>query len=340
MAPHTERQDQKKEHTGTQESLGLINFGENDISTVTSTTIFTLQELTSMTVETSETVETTVMSPTAETTGSSTQNSCTATFQFLCCSSLFQAHRLTEKDTICSDHNGDNKFCIVFNKLDICPDGRVLDKTKLGEDDGTFAFCSLPSCADPSGSSWQHFDLLHLLELHRKKSRNHIIPHTERQDQKTEEKESHVPIKNSKKDNPTVKSTIASTSQVKKIALSTQDSCRPTVSVRRPVEKTAKVSTCSDVGKKIPSRTTLMMFVLTVTAIVNYVPHVVILSITDNGWGYCLQMKGWEMNSCMIALLSVNINSIVNPFIYSFCNPSFRVKCRQFFSSVRQRFKV
>ncbi|PVD33457.1 hypothetical protein C0Q70_04713 [Pomacea canaliculata] len=79
MAPHTERQDQKKEHTGTQESLGLINFGENDISTVTSTTIFTLQELTSMTVETSETVETTVMSPTAETTGSSTQNSCTAT---------------------------------------------------------------------------------------------------------------------------------------------------------------------------------------------------------------------------------------------------------------------
>ncbi|PVD33458.1 hypothetical protein C0Q70_04714 [Pomacea canaliculata] len=129
----------------------------------------------------------------------------------------------------------------------------------------------------------------------RKKSRNHIIPHTERQDQKTEEKESHVPIKNSKKDNPTVKSTIASTSQVKKIALSTQDSCRPTVSVRRPVEKTAKVSTCSDVGKKIPSRTTLMMFVLTVTAIVNYVPHVVIfacqamfiierLPVVTSGW--------------------------------------------------------
>ncbi|PVD33454.1 hypothetical protein C0Q70_04710 [Pomacea canaliculata] len=82
------------------------------------------------------------------------------------------------------------------------------------------------------------------------------------------------------------------------------------------------------------------MFVLTVTAIVTYVPYAVMSSLADDVLGYCLKMKGWKMNSCMIALLFANVNSIVNTFIYSFCNPTFRVKCRQFFLSVRQRFKV
>ncbi|PVD33455.1 hypothetical protein C0Q70_04711 [Pomacea canaliculata] len=183
------------------------------------------------------------------------------------------------------------------------------------------------------------------------KSRNHMAPHTERQDQKREHtgiQEAQVPIQIVENDISTVMSTTtgltveeSGTSEaVESTGPSTQDSCTATVSVGSRDGKTTKVSTRGHVGKKIPSRTTLMMFVLTVTVIVTYVPYVVISSLADAEWGYCLEMKGWEMNSCMIALLFANVNSIVNPFIYSFCNPTFRVKCRQCFAFVRQRFPV
>ncbi|XP_025088280.1 cholecystokinin receptor type A-like [Pomacea canaliculata] len=188
-------------------------------------------------------------------------------------------------------------------------------------------------------------------KLHRQKSRNHMAPHTERQDQKREHtgiQEAQVPIQIVENDISTVMSTTtgltveeSGTSEaVESTGPSTQDSCTATVSVGSRDGKTTKVSTRGHVGKKIPSRTTLMMFVLTVTVIVTYVPYVVISSLADAEWGYCLEMKGWEMNSCMIALLFANVNSIVNPFIYSFCNPTFRVKCRQCFAFVRQRFPV
>ncbi|XP_025088279.1 cholecystokinin receptor type A-like [Pomacea canaliculata] len=194
-------------------------------------------------------------------------------------------------------------------------------------------------------------------KLHRQKSRNQMAPHTERQDQKRELKESEVPIKIVENDISTVMSTTSTshglivkasaTSEavetttvpptVESTGPSKQDGCTATVSVGSD-GKTTKVSTRGHVGKKIPSRTTLMMFVLTVTAIVSYVPYVIISNLDDDEWGGCLEKTGWEMNSCMIALLFVNVNSIVNPFIYSFCNPTFRAKCRHIFCSVRQRF--
>ncbi|XP_025088332.1 muscarinic acetylcholine receptor M2-like [Pomacea canaliculata] len=104
--------------------------------------------------------------------------------------------------------------------------------------------------------------------------------------------------------------------------------------------KKTKESKSRHMGTKIQSRTTLMMFIITVTAIVAYLPYVVVASTNEDEFAYCLQMEKWRMNWCMIALLFININSIVNPFIYSFCNPAFRHKCCQLLNFLRNLLPV
>ncbi|PVD27745.1 hypothetical protein C0Q70_12917 [Pomacea canaliculata] len=64
------------------------------------------------------------------------------------------------------------------------------------------------------------------------------------------------------------------------------------------------------------TRTTVMMFVLTVATLVCYVPYIAMTS-------------QW-LNLHFIARLFPVINSVINPFIYSFCNSKFRQECRRF----------
>ncbi|XP_025088180.1 gastrin/cholecystokinin type B receptor-like [Pomacea canaliculata] len=101
------------------------------------------------------------------------------------------------------------------------------------------------------------------------------------------------------------------------------------------VEKREESASRSEVGvwrrgsRRIGSRTTLMMFVLTITGIVTFLPFIVLACISKDEFAHCQQLSGWPMNVCMIALYFPNVNSVVNPFIYSFCHPRFRQKCRQ-----------
>ncbi|PVD27749.1 hypothetical protein C0Q70_12921 [Pomacea canaliculata] len=80
------------------------------------------------------------------------------------------------------------------------------------------------------------------------------------------------------------------------------------------------------------SKTTLMMLVLTMTTIVLFVPHLVI----EIWKGGCLDVHSpvMEMNICQVAHIFPYLNSVINPFIYSFCNPKFRLQCRLFLRSV------
>ena len=81
--------------------------------------------------------------------------------------------------------------------------------------------------------------------------------------------------------------------------------------------------------RKIPTHTTLMLFLLTVVFCVNYIPYLLVMmmeailspqAITD--------LLGFTVYHLM--LNSMYINSIINPIVYSFCSPQFRSNCRRF----------
>ncbi|XP_025102170.1 uncharacterized protein LOC112568871 [Pomacea canaliculata] len=84
------------------------------------------------------------------------------------------------------------------------------------------------------------------------------------------------------------------------------------------------------------SRTTVMMFVLTVTSLVCYSPYMAVkiakLEYVNVG------LSAWTLNLNFLARFFPIINSVINPFIYSFCNSKFRLQCRQFFTKVRNFF--
>ncbi|XP_076462623.1 uncharacterized protein LOC143294980 [Babylonia areolata] len=80
--------------------------------------------------------------------------------------------------------------------------------------------------------------------------------------------------------------------------------------------------------KKIPTRTTLMMFVLTVVFIVNYLPYLLLVSLRSR-LGMEVLVAGLGLNGYHIALRSYFINSAVNPLVYSFCSARFRQECRR-----------
>ena len=82
-------------------------------------------------------------------------------------------------------------------------------------------------------------------------------------------------------------------------------------------------------GKKIPSRTTLMLFVLTVVFIVNFVPYLVV-SLTREDLS-TLSVRGLDPNLTYIMFHSYYLNSVVNPVVYSFCSAKFRQELRRLF---------
>ncbi|XP_070208870.1 uncharacterized protein [Littorina saxatilis] len=81
--------------------------------------------------------------------------------------------------------------------------------------------------------------------------------------------------------------------------------------------------------RKIPTRTTLMMFVLTAIFIVNYLPYLVIVSSRVH---VELLVEKLGLNVYHIVIRSYFINSAVNPLVYSFCSARFRQECSRLFN--------
>ncbi|KAK7091594.1 hypothetical protein V1264_009256 [Littorina saxatilis] len=88
--------------------------------------------------------------------------------------------------------------------------------------------------------------------------------------------------------------------------------------------------------KKIPSSTTLMMFILTANFVINYLPHLIIIGtravIGDLNKG----LTGSLLNAYNIGLRSYYLNCAVNSVVYGFCSARFRHECRNLFSSRRR----
>ncbi|XP_076437764.1 uncharacterized protein LOC143276958 isoform X2 [Babylonia areolata] len=84
-------------------------------------------------------------------------------------------------------------------------------------------------------------------------------------------------------------------------------------------------------GKKIPSRTTWMMFVLTAIFVISYLPYLTLVCVRATNKEIEVGLHGWQLNLYTLGLKSYFINSIVNPFVYSFCSARFRHQCRHLF---------
>lgn len=84
--------------------------------------------------------------------------------------------------------------------------------------------------------------------------------------------------------------------------------------------------------KSIPSSTTLMMFVLTATFIVNYLPHLIIISLRAMSDTFGEGLTGSMLNAYNIGLRSYFMNCAANSLVYGFCSARFRQECRLLFS--------
>lgn len=79
--------------------------------------------------------------------------------------------------------------------------------------------------------------------------------------------------------------------------------------------------------RKIPSSTTFMMFVLSATFIINYLPHLIIITARAISGDLDRGLTGWLRNAHDIALRSYLANCAVNSIVYGFCNARFRQEC-------------
>ncbi|XP_076448432.1 uncharacterized protein LOC143285104 [Babylonia areolata] len=89
----------------------------------------------------------------------------------------------------------------------------------------------------------------------------------------------------------------------------------------------------SALGKRINSRTTLMLFVLTAVFVVNFLPYLVMEVTLAVAPGSSL----WRADSNLLYILfrSYYLNSAVNPVVYSLCSAKFRYECRELFRNLR-----
>ena len=87
--------------------------------------------------------------------------------------------------------------------------------------------------------------------------------------------------------------------------------------------------------KAIPSSTTLMMFVLTATFVVNYLPHLIIISARAVSDDFGKGLTGAVLNVYNVGLRSYFMNCAVNSLVYGFCSARFRQECRQLFRGGR-----
>ncbi|KAK7498871.1 hypothetical protein BaRGS_00009963 [Batillaria attramentaria] len=83
--------------------------------------------------------------------------------------------------------------------------------------------------------------------------------------------------------------------------------------------------------------TTRMMIILTILYVINWLPHIVIRIIRVEPINWCDNFTDCGWNGEAIALRSMYLNSAVNAFVYSFCNPVFRQECLAVLGSVCSR---
>ncbi|XP_025100041.1 uncharacterized protein LOC112567560 [Pomacea canaliculata] len=89
--------------------------------------------------------------------------------------------------------------------------------------------------------------------------------------------------------------------------------------------------------KPFMSRTTLMMFVLTVATLLFCVPPNFAVMLANVQYR-SVHNSSWKINLYFLARFIPTLNSVINPFIYSFCNPKFRLQCRNLFTKMRNAF--
>ena len=97
---------------------------------------------------------------------------------------------------------------------------------------------------------------------------------------------------------------------------------------RKPSELKAQKRRRGANVKKIPSSTTFMMFVLTAIFVINYLPHLIIISLRATSDDVVKDLKGWVLNAYNIGLRSYFMNCAVNCLVYGFCSARFRQECR------------
>ena len=107
-----------------------------------------------------------------------------------------------------------------------------------------------------------------------------------------------------------------------------KDETKPKPATMKKAKPSAMKAKSSPITlRNIPARTTVMMFVLTATFVVNYLPYLIVL-LFDLGDNHDLL----EVNVHAIAYRSFFINSAINALVYSFCNVRFRRECRHLLS--------
>lgn len=85
-------------------------------------------------------------------------------------------------------------------------------------------------------------------------------------------------------------------------------------------------------------RTTFIMFLMTVTSVISYLPYVIVsilrLAIPQQMMYYNEISDGAAVVT-QLCLKSFLISSAVNPFIYGFCNQKFKLECAKLLSGVK-----
>ena len=80
--------------------------------------------------------------------------------------------------------------------------------------------------------------------------------------------------------------------------------------------------------KRVPTRTTFMLFVLTAVFVVSFLPYLVIVSLRS-----MLELDALvgtlSLNGYHIGIRSYFINSAVNPLVYGLCSARFKQECRR-----------
>ncbi|KAL8604388.1 hypothetical protein ACOMHN_042218 [Nucella lapillus] len=103
---------------------------------------------------------------------------------------------------------------------------------------------------------------------------------------------------------------------------------------------TAKGPSVNKCIRRMRSRTTLMMSVLTFFYLSNWLPHFAMRSVRSDPVNWCDNFTECGYNTYAIVIRSYYLNSAINAFVYSFCNGLFRQKCRDLFCDFGKKIRT
>ncbi|XP_025102184.1 cholecystokinin receptor type A-like isoform X3 [Pomacea canaliculata] len=103
----------------------------------------------------------------------------------------------------------------------------------------------------------------------------------------------------------------------------------PSVSTIHPLQARSGTSVRVHQSRKLlASKTTLVLFVLTITTVVCLVPYLIWTAFPETVYGP--QVSSWVINLRVTRTYLPSLRSTINPFIYLYFNPTFRLHFRQF----------